>query len=290
MSPLSNKGINEMNELECLRSLVLQGGGYPRLTGKGINELDELDCYRILVTQAGASPITPFDPSQTSPLVYWDGVVGHSGAFKDNPPVTPCADGDQCETLKGLYGSSINATQLTILDRPIAHTNGLEFDTGGLDSLTPGTPISVGSSADFTMIGVVNAQGMNVPLLGNLTTQSFFGVFGGQASYISDNTNDVLQVAGTVSDLTAIWMDYSTITGANLRCTGDSGGVQAGLSDTAVFNLFGTATGLATTNDDAGNRYLNAWVIPSDISYTSPTAASIRAWILSTFGATLPSP
>lgn len=81
MYPLSNKGINEMNELDCLRALVLQGG-VPVLTNKGINELNELDCLRILVLRpsgAGLDPnasaiiaaiiaagVTPTGPQQTA--------------------------------------------------------------------------------------------------------------------------------------------------------------------------------------------------------------------------------
>jgi hypothetical protein len=49
MSPLNNKGINEMNELDCLRALVARYANGASLNGKGINELNELDCLRLLV-------------------------------------------------------------------------------------------------------------------------------------------------------------------------------------------------------------------------------------------------
>lgn len=54
MSPLNNKGINEMNELDCLRALVVKFANISSLNGKGINQMNELDCLRLLVISRAA--------------------------------------------------------------------------------------------------------------------------------------------------------------------------------------------------------------------------------------------
>lgn len=58
MNPLSNKGINDMNELDCKRALVLQGGR-AGLTNKGINQMNELDCLREMVLRSSGGSLVP---------------------------------------------------------------------------------------------------------------------------------------------------------------------------------------------------------------------------------------
>lgn len=56
MYPLSNKGINEMNELDCMRAIVLQGGR-AGLTNKGINQMNEVDCLREMVLRSSGGAL-----------------------------------------------------------------------------------------------------------------------------------------------------------------------------------------------------------------------------------------
>lgn len=220
-------------------------------------------------------------PVLTSPLLYWDGRVGQGGVFKDSPGVTPCADGDPCETLAPLYSSSLTGTQLTLLNRPIAHTDGLEFDTSGLDNMTPGSFITLDPTVGFTAIGVFNnnnGAGASVPLLGSLTGSAFFGMLGGAASFLDDN-GDAVQATATAAGLQAVWVDCDATGNVTMRSTDDAGAGTATLTSNSTFNQFGTATGLATQNDLDSNRYVNVWIIPRDIDYSSPEAAQIRTWV-----------
>lgn len=68
MYPLNNKGILEMNELDCMRAIVAQGG-VAGLNGKRINELNELDCLRIMALRA---PGQSFDIMSLNPELALD--------------------------------------------------------------------------------------------------------------------------------------------------------------------------------------------------------------------------
>lgn len=252
MYPLSNKGINEMNELDCLRALVLQGG-VPPLTNKGINELNELDCLRILVLRPSGAGLDANAQAVINGIIA-RGVTPSAGQQTAiNDFFIALKAGSLFTPMRVMYGM-IGAT---------AATNGMNWVLPGTNDITwHGTPTQ---DANGVTGNATDAYG-DTGLVDNTLTQTS-KAFG---CYCRTNANDSTQQMATAGGAngSAIHVRFSdgngyfaNPEGALITIPGQNG---AGLlTSSRTSNILHTAykngASVGTDTNAAGPGVANTW-------------------------------
>lgn len=240
-----------------------------------------------LNTSSGSPSPPPWTPAQISNLsVYWDGIVGHGGVFKDNPPVTACANNDACETLKGLFGTTANAVQSTVGARPVATTDGITFTTDGSQSIVPVSDIVLDPSVGFTVVGIVDFVG-DVALFGNQTNASggLFGTISG-AFYLATDTGETPNISPSspFSGITGLWLNCNSAGAIMQSCTNSGGFTVNSITSITTLNQLGVATGLGINNGDATNGYQLWIVVQRNIPFNGVEAGQLKTYLAANYG------